>query len=157
MSTSVDAVTSKHPRVIDSTSPEKRNEQVRSLPGDKCPHCNQVCTIENEAIQCDLWSNWVHAQCEGIANELYKSFSHVSSGIANISCYCEKNNCSSWVKQLVFNYLNTRNEQIDTPFLRSLQTEQANLHRLISDVSAKLDNLYSQNNSLRDQINDTSE
>ena len=66
MSTSVNAATSKHPRVIDSTSPEKRDEQVRNLPGDKCPHCNQVCTIESKAIQCDLCSNWVHAQCEGI-------------------------------------------------------------------------------------------
>jgi len=71
--------------------------------------------------------------------------------------YCERNNCSSWDKQLVFNYLNTKNEQIDTPSLRSLQTEQANLHCLISDISAKLDNLCSWNNSLRDQINDTSE
>jgi len=157
MSTSVDAATSKRPRVIDSTSPEKRDEQVRNLPGDKCPHCNQVCTIESEAIQCDLCSNWVHAQCEGISSELYKSFSHVSSGIANMSYYCEKNNCSSWVKQLVFNYLNTGNEQIDTPSLRSLQTEQANLHCLILDVSAKLDNLCSRNNSLCDQINDASE
>jgi len=84
MSTSVNAATSKHPRVIDSTSPEKRDEHIRNLPGDKCPHCNQICTIESEAIQCDLCSNWVHAQCEGISSELYKSFSHVSSGIAII-------------------------------------------------------------------------
>jgi len=48
------------------------------------------------------------------------------------------------------------NQQTDTP-LRSLQTEQANLHRLISDISVKLDNLCSRNNSLRNQINDTSE
>jgi len=84
MSTSVNTAASKHPRVTDSTFPEERDEQVRNLPGDKCPHCNQVCTIESEAIQCNLCSNWVHAHCEGISSELYKSFSHVSSGIANV-------------------------------------------------------------------------
>jgi len=71
-------------------------------------------TLESEGIQFDSCFNRVHAQCEGILRELCKSFSHVSSGIANISYYCEINACSSQVKPLVFNYLNTMNQQIDT-------------------------------------------
>jgi len=46
--------------------------------------------------------------------------------------------------------------QVDLPSFRSLQAEQANLHRLISEVSEKLNALSVQNASVNSQVEATS-
>ena len=48
-------------------------------------------------------------------------------------------------------------QEADIPSLRLLQAEQINLHSLITELSVKLDKLYTQNNSLKDQVDKTSE
>ena len=48
-------------------------------------------------------------------------------------------------------------QEADIPSLWSLQAEQINLHSLITELSVKLDKLYTQNNSLKDQVDKTSE
>ena len=131
--------------VGNDTSPDKRDLLIKSLPGENCPHCSEVCSAENRAIQCDLCGIWAHAECEGIPSECYDNFNSVFSKVHNISYYCEVNLCNSRVKQLIHNYYNDLEQRSHLPTLKSLQAEQGNLHRLVSEVSTKLDNLSSRN------------
>ena len=48
-------------------------------------------------------------------------------------------------------------QEADIPSLWSLQAEQINPHSLITELSVKLDKLYTQNSSLEDQVDKTSE
>ena len=48
-------------------------------------------------------------------------------------------------------------QEADIPSLWSLQAEQINLHSLITELSAKFDKFYTQNSSLKDQVDKTSE
>jgi len=105
---------------------------------------SEVCSAENKAVQCDLCGIWAHAECEGIPSECYENFNSVFSKVHNISYYCEVNLCNSRVKQLIHNYYSDLEQRSDLPSLRTLQAEQGNLHRLISEISIKLDNLSSQ-------------
>ena len=68
------------------------------------PHCRKACTRKSEALQCDLCAVWVHARCEGVSSELYKSLNHVFSSVSNLSYYCEANHCNSRIKQLEHDY-----------------------------------------------------
>ena len=90
--------------------------------------------------------NLMLSECEaGIPSECYDNFNSVFRKVQNISYYCEVNFCNSRVKQLIHNYYNDLEQRSDLPTLKSLQAEQGNLHRLVSEVSTKLDNLSSQN------------
>ena len=64
------------------------------------------------------------------------------------------NQCASLNKKLIDDYLSSLKQNADIPTLRSMQVEQTNLHRIISDVSNKLDGLSSQNRNLQKQIED---
>ena len=44
----------KRTRVTDSTSPDKRDNLIQELLGNKCPHRRKACTHKSEALQCDL-------------------------------------------------------------------------------------------------------
>ena len=77
--------------------------------------------------------------------------------MSNLSYYCEANHCNSRIKQLVHDYCKKMDQEADIPSLRSLQAEQINLHNLITELSVKLDKLYTQNSSLKDQVDKTSE
>jgi len=134
----------KRPRGANSVSPDKRETLTKSLPGENCPHCLKACSTENQAIQCDLCGIWAHAECEGIPSECYDSFNSVFGKVHNISYYCEANFCSSRIKQLIYKFYNDLEEHIDLPSLRSLQAEQGNLHRIISEMSNKFDDFSSQ-------------
>ena len=48
-------------------------------------------------------------------------------------------------------------QEADIHSHRSLQAKQINLHSLITELSVKLDKLYTQNSSLKDQVDKTSE
>ena len=93
--TETDATSSKRPRASDSTSPDTRGSLIQDLPGNKCSHCIKPCTRKSEALQCDLCAAWVHAHCEGVTSELYKSLNLVFSKVSNLSYYCEANHCYS--------------------------------------------------------------
>ena len=123
------------------SSPENRSERFESLPGERCPHCSENCVSESKAVQCDLCGVWAHAECEGISVELYDKFNAVCANVNNVSYYCEANHCNSRIKQLVHAHYSNLDQQVDLPSLRALQVEQANLHRIISEVSNKVDNL----------------
>ena len=139
------------------SSPVNRNDVLASLPGARCPHCSEACLSESNAVQCDLCGIWAHAECEGISNELYDKLSDVCANINNLSYFCEANHCNSRMKQLVYAHHANLEQQVDIPSLRTIQAEQANLHRLISEVSMKVDDLKSRNNVLRSEVETTSE
>ena len=48
-------------------------------------------------------------------------------------------------------------QEADIPSLGSLQAKQINRHNLITELSVKLDKLYTQNSSLKEQDDKTSE
>ena len=77
--------------------------------------------------------------------------------MSNLSYYCEANHCNSRIKQLVHDYCRKMDQEADIPSLWSLQAEQLNLHSLITELSVKLDKLYRQNSSLKDQVDKISE
>ena len=139
------------------SSPENRRERFESLPGERCPHCSENCVSESKAVQCDLCGVWAHAECEGISVELYDKFNAVCANVNNVSYYCEANHCNSRIKQLVHAHYSNLDQQVDLPSLRALQVEQANLHRIISEVSNKVDNLNLRNKELLGEIEAASE
>ena len=94
------SVATKRPRIVDSvsTTQEQRNSSLSILPGHTCGHCGKAYTAKrklSEAIQCDLCYVWVHAHCEGITKEHYKSLSYISGAVTNVAYYCEYNHCYS--------------------------------------------------------------
>ena len=155
--TQTDATSSKRPRVSDSTSPDTRDSLIQDLPGNKCPHCKKPCTRKSEALQCDLCAAWVHARCEGVTSELYKSLNLVFSKVSNLSYYCEANRCYSRNKQLIHDYFKKMDQDLNIPSLRSLQAEQASFHESITNMSTKIDDLSSQNSNLQNKVQDASE
>jgi len=82
----------KHPvRPGGDTSPTKRpkdksptENKLYSLPGGKCPHCDDDCTTESKAIQCDLCHCWVHSDCKCITSELYEQMNLALSWANNV-------------------------------------------------------------------------
>ena len=51
-------------------------------------------------------------------------------------------------------YLDVLRQNIDIPSLRSFQTEQGNLHRLVSEVSLKIEDISTQYTNLQKQVQD---
>ena len=60
----------------------------------------------------------------------YDKFNDVCANVSSLSYYCEANHCNSRIKQLVHAHYANVDQQVDLPSLRTLQTEQANLHRV---------------------------
>jgi len=148
----------------ESVSPEANlakkhhgSDDFANFPGARCPHCSEVCVSDSKAVQCDLCGVWAHAVCEGISIESYDRFNDVCANVSGISYYCEANHCNSRIKQLIHAHYANLDQQVDLPSLRSLQAEQANLHRLFSEVSSKVDDLKSRNEALRSEVEGTSE
>ena len=100
--------------------------------------------------------SWVHATCEGLKKDQYKQFTQLTNTITNIAYYCTLNQCASLNKKLIYDHLSSLKQNADTTTLRSLKVEQTNLHHTISDVSNKLDDLFSQNrNKLKMYVSKT--
>ena len=70
---------------VEESRMSSAEDRLQSLPGGRCLHCNQDCTLESNALQRDLCQNWVYSECEGISSELYKQLNDVCSGI--IKCF----------------------------------------------------------------------
>ena len=51
------------------------------MPVDLCGHCGKNFSDKglNEAIQCDLCAEWVHASCEGVSSDDYKLSTNLTS------------------------------------------------------------------------------
>jgi len=99
---------------------------------------------------------WVHAACEGLTKDQYKSISQLTLLVDNLVYYCKLNHCAVVNKRLLHNHFSFVTQVADVPSIHSLQAEQTNLHRIISEISAKIDDLHSQNTSLQQQITSTS-
>ena len=139
------------------TPPDTRILQ-QSKKVNVCGHCNKNCTLGSEAIQCDLCQSWVHASCEALDTEDYKMLTQLTVSVENVVCFCKLNNCLTVNKKLLNDHLNAlSSDTADLPSLRSLQAEQLNLHKIISEVSAKIDNLCNSNDNLKQQITATSD
>ena len=160
MAAPTETAASKRPRVTSSTSPDKRDSLIQDLPGNKCFHCKKACTSKSEAIQCDLCAVWVHARCEGVSSDLYKSLNHVSTSIPNLSYYCKANHCDSRSKQLIQMDSSSQPEQPISTLpqdLELLATAHNTLEKAVSDLSSKITNLQAQESKLSDQIKTTSD
>lgn len=144
------------------TPPTKKTKDVfQSLPGSRCLHCDQDCTLESKALQCDLCQSWVHSECEGISSESYKQLNDVCADIVNVSYYCELNNCNSRIKQLVANWKLTQSvPQADTEtntVVESLLSKYDSLTQSVNELSTKIANLVTNNENLQMEINSVSE
>jgi len=140
-------------------SPAKSDEnKLYSLPGGKCPHCDEDCTTESNAIQCDLCHCWVHSECEGITSELYEQMNLVFSRVNNVLYYCEYNSCNSRIKQLVSDWKLSYPpvEEIDKS-VQSLSSKYKSLTESVSDLSSKIESLLSRNSNLQMEIDSVTE
>jgi len=70
-------------KLTDKSASKLDENKLYTLPSGKCPHCDEDCTTESKAIQCDLCHCWVHSECEGI---LYEQMNLVFS---------QANNCTT--------------------------------------------------------------
>ena len=145
-----------------NTPPTKKTKDIfQSLPGSKCLHCDQDCTLESKALQCDLCQNWVHSECEGMSSESYKKLNDICADVVNVSYYCELNNCSSRIKQLVANWKITQSvSQTDTETntaVKSLLSKYDSLTKSVNELSTKIANLAANNENLQMEINSVSE
>ena len=124
-----------------------------SRPVDTCGHCNKKCTTKDRAIQCDLCSTWVHANCENLTNDQYK----VLGSSANIVYYCNFNSCASRVKYALAEWMHTSSSVITS--LKESHSkfllEYENLRKNLTDLSGKLDTLQSSETELHNHIKDT--
>jgi len=139
----------------DDTPPDSRIIQQSKIV-NVCGHCNKKCTIRSEAIQCDLCQSWVHAACEGVSKEEYEMLSQVTDSVENVVYFCKLNSCLTVNKRLLNDHLNAlSSDSGDVPSLRTIQAEQLNLHKIISELSLKIDNLCKSNDNLKQQISNS--
>ena len=132
-------------------SPEKG--VLANLSGDICGHCTQRCTEsgkQGQAVQCDLCGVWVHAECDGISADQYKLLVSLTSSVENIAYLCKLNSCQSWFKQMIFESVKAVNVQNE--LTSRLEKVEAKLNETVKEVSAKIDDLCSSNNNLKQQI-----
>jgi len=105
---------------------------------EMCGYCGKECTSACEPLQCDLCSFWVHAACEGLEKEQYKSLKELSSSLNNVLYYCQLNNCVTRSRQLIFNNVQAvlQSSKVDNDGrLQSLAKEQDSIHNTLSQLS----------------------
>jgi len=84
----------------------------------------------------------VHASCEGLEDKQYEQLAQLTSQVDNLAYYCKLNQRGVGHKKFCISEA-AKGDYV--PSIKSLQTEQANLHRIISKVSTKIEALQSQN------------
>ena len=136
-------------------SPDKLSRLLNKS-ADMCNHCNKKCTVNDEAIQCDLCSTWVHASCENLSHEQYNSLSQLASS-ANVVYYCNLNSCSSRVKSIMAEWMQTSSNVAKSlkESHTNLLSELENLHKSLRELSGKLDTLHTSETELQDRIKNT--
>lgn len=136
-------------------SPDKLS-RLLNKPVDVCGHCNKKCATNDEAIQCDLCSTWVHASCENLSLEQYNSLCQLTS-CTNIVYYCNLNSCSNRVRSIMAEWIHTSSDTFKSlkESHTHLLSEWKNLCKNLSDLSSKLDILQSSETELGNRIKDT--
>ena len=116
------------------------------------------CSPSSEALQGDLCSVWVHANCEGFTKKQYGSINQLTKSIENVMFYCRLNNCVTRSKQFIFNNVEAilaSGSNGDT--LQSLVKEQDGIRSALSQLSSKVNDLCSMNQNLGSEIKATAE
>ena len=114
---------------------------LTNLPGDICGHCNNCCTEtgkQGQAVQCDLCSVWVHAECDGISVDQYKALVSLTSSVDNIAYLCRLNSCQLRFKQMIFKSVKAINNQNE--LASRLEKVEAKLNEIVQEVGSKLEN-----------------
>ena len=101
--------------------------------------------------------SWSYVACGGLKDEQYDELTKLTTQVENLSYYCNLNQCTVAHRKILHECLSQVTQDKDLPSMKSLQAEQLNLNRLISEVSTKIDSLQSQNATLKSQIQSTSE
>ena len=141
-----------------SVSPQKRGESLRTLPGGCCIKCNDELGADSKAIQCDLCGSWIHAACENISDEVYGNMNVVLGSVNNLVYYCETNNCTSRIKQLLFNFFNgsdspTGNStSIEEPTQSQITMQQNFLTEKLNDLNQKIADLANKQQTLQNSV-----
>ena len=147
-------------RSYSEVSPDK-SATVLGKPLDVCGKCSKKCTsTKGESIQCDLCGMWAHATCDGISREQFKAIKNLSS-LNNFVYYCQVNDCANRIKNITAEWVKSHDaSQIETIVSdltkKHLTTEFATIQKAVCDLSAKIDNLQSQETQLSNQISTTS-
>ena len=121
-----------------------------------CNHFNKQCTSNDEAIQCDLCSTWVHASCEDLSHEQYNLLCQLASS-ANVVYYYNLNSCSSCIKGIMAECMQTSSNAVKSlkESHTNLLSELENLHKSLHELSGKLDTLHASETKLQDCIKNT--
>jgi len=151
----------RHKRPL-SVSPEKRQEGLQNLPGGSCIKCDQALGPDSKAVQCDLCGAWIHSKCEGVSDEVYDKMNAVLGSLNNLVYYCETNNCTSRIKQLLYTCFtgetqSTEHEEYLTKQIDSLTEKVADLSqncvpKQFDDLSKKIDDLVNKQLSLESSL-----
>jgi len=138
----------KRNRPNDSPDPKDR---LLSRKIDTCGHCKKKCTPTCEALQCDLCSSWVHASCEGFSKKQYSSISQLTKSLDNVMFYCRLNNCVTRSKQFIFASVEATQATNDST-LQSLIEEQDTIRQALTEMSEKVNQICSMNQSLEKEL-----
>jgi len=126
-------------------------DQLISRDVETCGHCKKKCTSTCEALQCDLCSSWVHANCEGVSKKQYLSISQLTNSLDNVMFYFRLNNCVTRSKQFIFASLEAAVTP-DANTLQSLVVEQDKIRQTLSKLSQKVNELCGMNQTLEKEI-----
>ena len=115
----------------------------------------KVVAKQGQAVQCDLCGVWVHAECDGISADQYKL---LVSSVENIAYLCKLNRLLPITVQANdFRICESSIVNVQNELTSRLEKVEAKLNETVKEVSAKIDDLCSSNNNLKQQITTTSE
>ena len=136
-------------------SPDKLSCLLNKF-ANMCNLCNKKCTINDEAIRCELCSTWVQASCENLSHKQYNSLSQIVSS-ANVVYYCNLNSCSSHVKSIMAKWMQTSLNAVKSlkESHAHLLSELENLHKSLCELPGKLDISHTSETELQDCIKNT--
>ena len=100
-----------------SISPEKWGEPLCNIAGGCCIKCKDELGANSKAIQCDLCGSWINAACEKISDEVMNV---ILGSVNNFVYYCETNNCTSRIKQLLFSFFT--GDSVEKPIQSQIAT-----------------------------------
>ena len=140
-------------------SPDK-SEQILSKALDVCGKCNKRYTAKGESIQCDLFGNWAHANCENIMRDQYKIIKMLSS-LHHLVYYCNTHDCTSCIENIVSEWIQTHHSSqikkvVEDLSKQYLSSEHGALQKAVSDLSSRIDKLQAQELELGSQMKTTS-
>ena len=102
-------------------------DSKKARPKDVCGHCELKCTAKgkgDDGICCDYCGYWVHATCDGMSKETFKSFNKLAKDIPNMSYYCTYNHCK-YVAGEILKQLGPIRQKVEENSQRITKLEEA--------------------------------